>query len=72
MPCDKCNFIDIYIEGLSKTSNYCISNKVTYCVIGGALNTDLNRRRSNNRIAFNKCLADECLNLCLHSDVFWC
>ena len=63
MPCDVSTCIDSYVEVLSEISNYCLCNNVVHFVIGGDFNT------SCHTIALKQFIDDECLQLCLSTDV---
>ena len=69
MPCDISTCIDSYVEVLSEISNYCLCNNVVHFVIGGDFNTDVSRHNSCHTIALKQFIDDECLQLCLSTDV---
>ena len=69
MPCDVSDYSDDYIEVLAVIANYCAIHNVHYFVICGDLNTEFTRRNSCNTIALSQFIADECLKLCLFTDL---
>ena len=69
MPCDVFDYINDYIEVLAVITNYCAIHNVHYFMTGGDLNTEFTRRNSSNTIALSQFMADECLKLCLFTDL---
>ena len=69
MPCDASTCIDSYVEVLSDIVNYVLCNNVVHLVIGGDFNTDVSRHNSCHTMTFKQFIDDECLHLCLSTDV---
>ena len=65
MPCDSStnSNLEEYNEVLSVISNFCATNNVENCVIGGDLNTDMSRTKSGNSISLQNFMDEENLFL---------
>ena len=69
MPCDTntnehlCDYNMI----LTDIAKYCDENRVLNCVIGGDMNTDMSRTKSDNNVSLRNFIRDENLNLVLNN-----